>query len=526
MALQATPASTLSGRSRRFDRGAWLTLVAGFGLMALTLLMVLWAFTIPTDGWWGQQESGGPDLPIRLIINQSGQPSPLQVDDLVLAMNGQRPEEFIPGVGPRLERGQPLTYLIRRDGEEMEVVVPPVTRRPAGIWQVLAYNWNEGPVNVLAPIFFFLIGLFVFLMRPENAGGRYLFLVGCYYVCILWGFADNFFMLSLYPGLLLWLNILFGGGAWGWLFFPLLIQLVLVFPHRIGPMRRWPRLFPTLLHGVPAAILVAASIPFFRSGDPADLGLYTDQLGAYVLLPMLVLFLLTLVASLVYNFRTVRDPVERAQMRWFALGMGLGLGGMITVYLVGGFLDRVGMMTDTSGQVIVGLMNILLLLLPIGLGVAILRYRLFDIDIIIRKTLQYTLVTGLLLLIYFGIVIVLQQVFTQTTGQGSTAAVVLSTLAIAALFNPIRRRVQDAVDRRFFRRKYDAEQVLARFAATARDETDLDALTAELLRVIQETMQPASVSVWLKPTADSRPPTAARSDDGRADSYAPTADHG
>jgi hypothetical protein len=151
-------------------------------------------------------------------------------------------------------------------------------------------------------------------------------------------------------------------------------------------------------------------------------------------------------------------------------------------------------------------MNLLLLLLPLGLGVAILRYRLFDIDLIIRKTLQYTVVTGVLLLVYFGAVVVLQQVFTRTFGWDSTPVVVLSTLLIAALFNPVRRRVQDTIDRRFFRRKYDAEKVLQQFAATARDETNLDALTAELLRVIQETMQPAHASVWLRTTADGRPP--------------------
>jgi hypothetical protein len=128
----------------------------------------------------------------------------------------------------------------------------------------------------------------------------------------------------------------------------------------------------------------------------------------------------------------------------------------------------------------------------------VLRYRLWEIDVVIRRTTSYAIVTGLLALIYFGSVVVLQRVLSPVTGE-STAAVVLSTLLIAALFLPLRRRVQAAIDRRFFRRKYDAEQVLAQFAATARDETDLDALTAELLRVIQETMQPEHVSLWLRP---------------------------
>lgn len=167
---------------RRFDRWAWLTLLAGFGIMAISFFNVLWAFSIPTDGWWVQRETGGADAPFRLLINQSGQPSPLREGDLILMMNGQRPEEFVPGIGPILEKGRPLTYLVSRDEQEIELTIQPVTRQPYGIWQVIVHEWKEGPINVLAPLFFFLIGAFVFLMRPENLGGRYLFLVGCYYV--------------------------------------------------------------------------------------------------------------------------------------------------------------------------------------------------------------------------------------------------------------------------------------------------------------------------------------------------------
>ena len=137
--------------------------------------------------------------------------------------------------------------------------------------------------------------------------------------------------------------------------------------------------------------------------------------------------------------------------------------------------------------------------LPLVMGLAIFKYRLYDIDVVIRKTLLYAVLTALLALVYFGVVIVLQGLFSRLTGvQQSTLAVVISTLFIAALFTPLRRRIQDWIDRRFFRKKYDAQQVLAQFALTARDETDLDALTAELVRVVQETMQPESVSVWLR----------------------------
>ena len=200
-----------------------------------------------------------------------------------------------------------------------------------------------------------------------------------------------------------------------------------------------------------------------------------------LLIPLLIVLV---VGAQVYRYARVSGGTEKEQTKWFLLGLLIAFVPLLLA----------GLVWDFPGE----LDTIAFIALPIGIGISVLRYRLWDIDVIIRKTLVYAVLTGLLALVYFGSVVLLQQAFGRLTGvEQSPLAIVISTLVIAALFTPLRRRIQDWIDRRFFRKKYNAQQVLAAFALHARDETDLDALTAELVRVVQETMQPEHVSVWL-----------------------------
>jgi len=160
-------------------------------------------------------------------------------------------------------------------------------------------------------------------------------------------------------------------------------------------------------------------------------------------------------------------------------------------YLVGGDTPFVLLVLKTG-------FALSFLLVPFSISVAVLRSHLFDVDVLINRTLVYGSLTVTLVAIYFGGIVLLQRVFVLFTGQQSTLAVVASTLLIAAMFNPLRRRIQSFIDRRFYRRKYDARKTLEAFSVKLRDETDLQTLNNDLVGVVTETMQPAHVSLWLR----------------------------
>lgn len=270
-------------------------------------------------------------------------------------------------------------------------------------------------------------------------------------------------------------------GALVWPIYPIWLYL---FPDgRAVP--RWARWPLTLVMGVFMVFMMAGILDTVGSLPPAvwQFVVALNERTNFVLVLVLPGLIIAL-ASQVYRYWRVSGPVERQQTKWFLFGLSL----FVVLFPSSQWTHRI---EAVSG-------SISLTIIPITIAISLLRYRLWDIDVVIRRTAGYAVLTGLLALVYFGSIVVLQRLLAPLTGD-STLATILSTLLIAALFLPLRRRVQGLIDRRFYRRKYDAAKVLGNFAATARDETDLDQLTSELVRVIQETMEPDYVSIWLQP---------------------------
>jgi hypothetical protein len=210
-------------------------------------------------------------------------------------------------------------------------------------------------------------------------------------------------------------------------------------------------------------------------------------------------FLMSLVVAQAYRYWWESGPVERQQTKWVVFGVAVALVGFVTLLTVANFVmspESVGPLAEVVAETLV---YGFIVLIPLSIGVAILRSGLYEIDIIINRTLVYGPLTMMLVALYFGGIVLLQSGFVALTGEQSTLAVVASTLLIAALFAPLRRRIQSFIDRRFYRSKYDARKTLEAFSVKLREETDLEALNDELVGVVRETMQPAHVSLWLRP---------------------------
>ena len=242
-----------------------------------------------------------------------------------------------------------------------------------------------------------------------------------------------------------------------------------------------------------AAPLVVAFVLYVLRAPLGISDQWISEAGWGILVAALLTSWLGGLAAQAYRYRRLASAA-RQQIKWVLLGLSAPVTLMIVLFVGQSLIDDPAWWQFVASP----LQIISLALIPITIGISMLRYHLWDVDVVIRRTLIYGALTGTLLAAYLIGVLLLQSLFRVLTRQDSSLAIVISTLAIAALFVPLRRRIQNDIDRRFYRRKYDAQKTLEAFALIARDETDLERLTGELARVVQETLQPEGVSVWLR----------------------------
>jgi hypothetical protein len=474
---------------KRFDAGAWAVLGVTAGWWVLTLTLSLMSLAYPSDGWTIRRDSLGGTIRLNSYFHLG--PTPLREDDKVLAIEGQTlGSDGTAPVGPDTQAGQVLRYTLEREIEgepqRLEVPVTLATPGPASFGAIVLRRLSQEGGYLTVATVGFVVTLAAFLVRPGNLGARFLLLTYSYYCPVQWaGFNTSELYLPVMPSWLVGLGGVVGLG-WVWFFFPSMTLVALSFPVVKGPLRRFPRLLPAVLYGLPGAGSVM--------GIGASVGLLGDfdweAVGNPLFIGVIAVMVLTLATALVHNWLTLREAVTRAQLRWVTLGLALGLGLPFGWLLLGLVLSGSFPTSDVMLWAQLGL--------PVCLAIAITRYRLWDIDVIIRRTLTYSVLTAVLGLAYLGSVLVLQPVLARVTGQATELANVLSTLAVAALFGPVRVRVQRAIDIRFYRKKYDAARTLAGFGAAARDVVELEQLSGQLLRVVEETMQPQRVSLWLR----------------------------
>jgi len=470
--------------------GTFWTILFGALCLLPATGFILHKLATPSDG---ARLSTGVDLFTTdgaIISPYSPGGSGLQDGDVVTAVDGTDMEtwgEALFGDGvprPAWEFGDRVKYEVLRDGGPQTLTI---TLRPLPLGEILSTHWGV----LLFALVSQLVAGFVYWRRQHDPAALALF---------LWAFSGSHtyaWSFFLDVG-----DIVGGSGFWLfraatpllWLiYWPASTHMALVFPKPLPVVRRRPFLIPAVYLSAFAIFFTGLGWAWFRSDN------ILIWLNAWGPVDNLVaaIHLTAMLTIMTVQYRKNWKGAERKQMRWVVYGAIVSGGGGLLLWIgLPSILGRSILNANTLG--------LLVLPFPISLAIAIWRHHLFDIDLIIRRTLVYTVLTTLLALVYFSSILFLQTLFSAVTDQQSPLIIVLSTLAIAALFNPLRGRVQDFIDRRFYRSKYDAERVLTQFAETARDEVDIEQLTTELLAVVEETMQPERVSLWLRPFTNNK----------------------
>jgi hypothetical protein len=403
--------------------------------------------------------------------------------DILVAINGitivERSQAFFRGDlrASVYETGQRPVYTILRDGSLLEVEV-----------DLGKFPWKAMLIEHAGSLIFIILtqglSLFVLLQRKKDLGAQTFFIwalsASCVYFWTVWLQVSDLLF-----GLSYWF-FRFGTGPLWLIFWAATIHFLLVFPKPLVSTRR---LRSWLLWIYAAPFITHLSYLFWQYHRYESLLPWWNamQEGEYLMALLYVVLGFLLVGL---QYRSVRTETERNKMRWVFFGLMSALFVDIGLNIIPNLIFGVTIVSPN----VMGLLSFPLIL---SLVIAIWRHSLFDIQIIIRKTVVYGALTALLAFLYLGSITLLQMATNLVGGEQSSLVIVVSTLAIAAFFNPLRIRVQKSIDRRFYQQKYNAEQALNAFTNLSRSETDLDNLGDELKRLVSETLQPEQVSLWL-----------------------------
>ena len=466
------------------ERKKWLVITFALIFVLVSISLEYYLYTLPTDGW-EHNTIGTSYMDYVYSDNLAGAESGIKPGDIIQSVNGKSVKgltdlEYV-APPPNWQTGKTVMVTVLRGTKLMTVPVPVIHWNLATIWQYNIGNPNQY-LYLLGGLIVSLLSGFTFFHRPNLPSAQVFFLTGtATLVTSVFGIlpvnlSAQFDHLSVLTTCLYLV-------AWSGLLAPAILTFTLVFPQpkRIIQKHSWLGWIPitlSLFFSLLACVLNSANL-IAIAANISPLIMFVAAIG-----------------SLIHSAFTQRDATSRAQLQWAIGGFVAGLG--LNLF---SFLPSLGWVQNPGLAAIFNdISNLGVVVTGICLSIAVLRFHLFDIEVIIRKTLLYSALTIVLAAIYFSGVVLLQQLFRGISGQNSSLAVILTTLVIAALFTPLRRHIQDAIDRRFYRQKYDAAQALSQFNHTASYEVDIEQLSGALIRTVYETLQPETLSLWLKDT--------------------------
>jgi signal transduction histidine kinase len=431
---------------------------------------------LPADGATGDLESFSPQgyrVQWLLETREGG----LQVEDLIVRAGGFTVDEWLGGAprGPEWRNGGLVPYQIQRQGQEMRL---PIRLAPVPLWSVLK-RWAP---QLMVSLAFLAVGIFVFCKRPYELSARLMMLICITVALQLWGDAYNFQYAIVPWRWPLWLHLALEQVTF-FITYASVSYLALIFPVPHPLTNRFPRLMPLTLYAsffLVVSVVMALQSTWSKALESGNRAAVAVSLAHW----MLVTF------AAIRSAIVARDPVTRAQIRWI-----LWIGIVFVVVVLPGYLLPLVL----TGRPLIPHPVVMLMTagIPFIFATAILRYRLWDIDIIINRTLVYAALTGALGLVFFGCVALLQRIFQAFTGQQSDLAIVISTLVSATLFQPLRRRFQALVDRHFYRAKVDFRQALIAFSREVRTIIDLPHLLHVLINRVTDLLHITHGAVFL-----------------------------